>query len=140
MPNTVQLKRRRELLIREIEDLERVKFKSFRGLRHQVRKARVAARKQVARLTAAIARSKIRRRPSVVLTRNSPNQSDRTGGPGAIAIIVLHSTESHPRPGNGDLASIAEYFQGDVDASSHVITDDDGHSARCVPDARKAWT
>jgi N-acetyl-anhydromuramyl-L-alanine amidase AmpD len=76
-------------------------------------------------------------RPKVVYERNSPNQSSRAG---AIRLIVIHDTESPERDGKGDLVSIADYFANPAaQVSSHVITDGDGLSARCVPDNRKAW-
>lgn len=79
-----------------------------------------------------------RKKPNVVYTRYSPNQSERTA---AIRLLVLHSTESHNRPGDSDLRAIADYFATpSAQASSHVITDANGNSARCVPDSRKAWT
>lgn len=79
-------------------------------------------------------------RPNIVIRDNVANQSDRsTGVP--LNLIVLHSTESHNRPGNADLAAIVGWFDNpEAQASSHVIVDADGNSARCVPDAQKAWT
>ena len=80
----------------------------------------------------------MRVKPDVTVRIASPNQSDRTT---PVSLIVLHSTESDNREGSGDLQSIAQYFStSSAEASSHVIVDDEGHSARCVPDARKAWT
>jgi N-acetylmuramoyl-L-alanine amidase-like protein len=79
-------------------------------------------------------------RPNVVLRENVINQSDRTAGV-PLNLIVLHSTESHNRPGDSDLAGVAGWFDNPAaQASSHVIVDADGSSARCVPDDRKAWT
>lgn len=76
--------------------------------------------------------------PKVTVKKESPNQSTRTAN---IGIIVLHSTESHNRKGASDLEAIAGFFgSSSAQASSHVVTDNDGHSARCVPDERKAWT
>lgn len=79
------------------------------------------------------------RKPSVVLTRISPNRSARTTGP--IRLIVLHSTESdNIEASEADLAGVAGWFANPASqVSSHVITDADGHSARCVPDEDKAW-
>jgi len=80
-----------------------------------------------------------RAKPNVVVDRNVANQSSRYGV--KPRLIVLHSTESSEVKGSGDLASIAAYFDNPAaQASSHVITDGDGNSARCVPDAAKAWT
>lgn len=79
-------------------------------------------------------------RPNVVITVDVVNQSSRIAGFRPKA-IVLHSTESHQRPGTSDLASIAAWFDNPgAQASSHVIVDADGNSARCVPDFQKAWT
>jgi hypothetical protein len=78
--------------------------------------------------------------PDIVIRANVVNQSDRTGGV-KPSIVVLHSTESHPRPGKSDLAAVTSWFNNPAaQASSHVIVDADGLSARCVPDNRKAWT
>lgn len=80
-----------------------------------------------------------RRTPSVVIERSVVNQSSRGGV--APRIIVLHSTESSEQAGNADLAAIVSWFDNSsAQASSHVITDADGNSARCVPDSAKAWT
>jgi N-acetyl-anhydromuramyl-L-alanine amidase AmpD len=67
---------------------------------------------------------------------------NRSGRRGAKPVrVVIHSTESHNRPGRGDVDSIHAYFDtSGVDASSHVIVDMEGHSTTCVPDSDKAWT
>lgn len=76
--------------------------------------------------------------PSVVIRRNVRNQSSRNGV--RPRLIVIHSTESHNRPGSGDLAAIGTWFDNPrAQASSHVCTDADGHSARYVGDRAKAW-
>lgn len=81
----------------------------------------------------------LRTRPKVVIEQEVVNQSSRGGI--TPQIIVLHSTESHNRPGPQDLAGVVSWFNTrGASASSHVITDADGLSARCVHDARKAWT
>jgi hypothetical protein len=54
--------------------------------------------------------------------------------------IALHTTEGHDRPGISDLAGLGDFFNGSVQSSSHVAVDGEGHSARYVPDGRKAWT
>lgn len=55
--------------------------------------------------------------------------------------VVIHSTESHNRPGRGDVDSIRDYFDNPAaQASSHVVVDMEGHSTTCVPDEQKAWT
>lgn len=80
-----------------------------------------------------------RTKPNVVLTVISPNRSSRGGA--TPRLMVLHSTESDHAAGNSDLAAIANYFgSSSAQASSHVLTDADGNSARCVADADKAWT
>lgn len=77
--------------------------------------------------------------PRVVIRRNVRNQSLR--GTDRPDLIVVHTTESHNRPGTSDLASIAAWFDNPVSqSSSHVVVDADGTSARLVADTRKAWT
>lgn len=78
-----------------------------------------------------------RRRPDVVVRTPSPNHyTGRTG----FALIVLHSTESFEIPkSDRDLAGIAAYFAKAGGVAAQVITDGDGHSARCVRDADSAW-
>ncbi len=79
-----------------------------------------------------------RLRPRVRLRTSSPNVSERLSVP--LNLLVLHSTESHNRPGDSDLAGVAGWFDNpSADASCHVVVDADGHSARCVPDRLKAW-
>lgn len=78
-------------------------------------------------------------KPNVVVRKDSPNCYSPRGAD--IRLIVLHSTESHNRPGPSDLESIANYFANRAtEASSHVLTDAEGTSARCVGDADAAWT
>lgn len=109
------------------------------------------ARQLVDRLTSRIPEIRKRRRelrkrlkggrskPHVVYERISPNRSSRGGV--KPRLIVLHSTESDNRPGPDDLKALADYFAApSTQASSHVLTDADGNSARCVPDSEKAWT
>ena len=80
----------------------------------------------------------LRLKPMVTVRRYSPNQSARSA---PISLIVLHSTESHNRPGNSDLEAIGGLFANpSFDASSHIGVDADGHSARYVNDEAKAWT
>lgn len=80
-----------------------------------------------------------RTKPNVVVDRNVCNQSSRGGA--KVRLLVLHSTESDNRAGKADLESIADWFDNPAaQASSHVLTDADGNSARCVPDSEKAWT
>jgi N-acetyl-anhydromuramyl-L-alanine amidase AmpD len=80
-----------------------------------------------------------RYQPHVVVRRRSPNQSSRNGV--RPRIIVLHSTEGSNIPGSSaDLAGCTNFLcQPGVQASSHVIVDGDGHSARLVADEAKAW-
>lgn len=81
----------------------------------------------------------MRIRPDVVINHEVRNQSSRNGQ--RIELIVVHDTESHDRPGKADLAAIAAWFDNpDAEASAHVCTDGDGHSARMVADAAKAWS
>lgn len=97
-------------------------------------------RTRIQRITSRIRKLRRRRKahPRVVLTRISPNRSERTTG---IQLIVLHSTESNNvESSDADLAGVAGWFANPAsNVSSHVITDGDGHSARCVEDKDKAW-
>lgn len=80
-----------------------------------------------------------RLQPNIVIRKRVRNQSSRGGI--RPRLMVLHSTESHNRPGDSDLAAIVNWFDNPAaQASSHVITDADGNSARCVEDEAKAWT
>ncbi|HXR30818.1 MAG TPA: peptidoglycan recognition family protein [Solirubrobacterales bacterium] len=77
--------------------------------------------------------------PQPEVTRNVVNQSSRDGK--RPSIIVLHTTEGHNRPGVGDLADLAAFFdRTSTQASSHIANDAEGHDCRMVPDSRKAWT
>lgn len=77
-------------------------------------------------------------RPIERISKNVVNQSVRNGVP---KVIVLHSTESSNRPGVSDLESVLSWFNNPAaQASSHVIVDSEGFSAKAVDDARKAWT
>lgn len=79
-------------------------------------------------------------KPNVKVRKISPHQSERAVP--TPNLIVLHSTESDEVPHSAaDLKAVAGWFQNPAaQASSHVIVDADGNSARCVPDSRKAWT
>ena len=79
-------------------------------------------------------------KPNVKVRVSSPHQSERSVS--RPNLIVLHSTESHDVPKSArDLKAVAAWFQNPASqASSHVIVDADGNSARCVPDSNKAWT
>lgn len=72
------------------------------------------------------------------LTRIVGNRSSRGGV--RPSLIVLHSTESHNRPGVSDLEGLASFFDGPVQASSHIANDAEGNDIRMVPDEEKAWT
>lgn len=76
--------------------------------------------------------------PDVTVDVPSPNHSQRTT---PISLIVLHSTESDNIPRSStDLEGVANWFANPAaEVSAHVVTDADGHSARCVPDRMKAW-
>lgn len=81
-----------------------------------------------------------RYRPNVVYRRRSPNQSSRNGA--RPSLIVIHSTESSNIKGSqSDLRGVTDYLcRPEVKASSQVIVDGDGNSARLVADSAKAWT
>jgi N-acetyl-anhydromuramyl-L-alanine amidase AmpD len=76
--------------------------------------------------------------PHVNVRRISPNCSSRAGA--RPTLIVIHVTAGHNRPGIGDLVGLASWFgQRGSQVSSHVATDNEGHSARFVNDTMKAW-
>ena len=78
------------------------------------------------------------KRPYEMVKMNVVNRSARSGHP---RLIVLHSTEGHNRVGVGDLQDLGDYFNNpQVQASSHVGVDAEGHSAKYVDDGEKAWT
>jgi N-acetyl-anhydromuramyl-L-alanine amidase AmpD len=55
--------------------------------------------------------------------------------------VVMHTTESHNRPGRSDVDSIHSWFDNPASqASSHVVIDQEAHSTTMVPDDEKAWT
>lgn len=55
--------------------------------------------------------------------------------------VVIHTTQSHNRPGRGDVDAVHAWFDNpDSKASAHVIVDAEGHSTTCVPDNEKSWT
>lgn len=78
------------------------------------------------------------RAPKVNLRKLVRNYSERTTG---VNLIVLHSTESHDRPGKADLEGVLSWFDDPrSQASSHIIVDSEGLTARAVDDRHKAWT
>ncbi len=80
----------------------------------------------------------MRLKPKVVVDRKVRNQSSRAGV--KPRLIVLHSTEGWNYEGTADLEGLAAWFDNPAaNASSHVATDADGHSARFVVDDRRAW-
>lgn len=76
-------------------------------------------------------------KPTGPLTRKpfpSPNYSSRSGA--AVRLIVIHTAE-----GATTIESLGSYFQGPVDASSHVGIDDKaGVIGEYVQRSGKAWT
>lgn len=119
------------------DELDKARRRGEKGRAHNLR---TRIDKLTVRIRKLVRRKKRRKnaKPSVVLTRISPNRSERTA---PISLIVLHSTESpNIESSSADLAGVAGWFANPASqVSSHVITDADGHSARCVPDAEKAW-
>lgn len=76
--------------------------------------------------------------PQVEVRMLSPNKSSRQGA--HPTLIVIHATVSHNRRGLEDLRAIGTWFQNShAQASAHVCTDNEGHSARYVLDRDKAW-
>lgn len=85
-----------------------------------------------------MSKTKERIDPHVNVRMRSPFQSSRNGQ--RIGLIVVHATAGHNRPGVVDLQSLGEWFQNpDAEVSSHVATDNEGHSARFVANGAKAW-
>lgn len=67
------------------------------------------------------------------------NWSARNPG-SKIVQIALHTTESHPRPGVGDVSGLWDYFnRPGTEASAHIIAQGKD-SWQAVPDESKAWT
>jgi N-acetyl-anhydromuramyl-L-alanine amidase AmpD len=81
-----------------------------------------------------------RHHPKVTVRHNVACQSTRHGE--SPLLIVLHDTEGGNIPHSSrDLAGLGDYFDRlSTQASSHVAVDEDGHSARYVPDGMKAWS
>lgn len=79
--------------------------------------------------------------PLIAHTRWSPNRSSRQGA--HPTLITIHATAGHNRPGISDLVNLGSWFAQTADeprrVSSHVATDNEGHSARYVQDIDKAW-
>lgn len=115
-----------------------IELEKRRNLRsQQLSEARAMVAKRLKQIEAK-EKAKVRR-PHETISKNVRNQSSRNGV--EPQIVVIHSTESHNRPGTSDLQSIWDWFNNPVaGASSHVIVDDEGQSAKCVDDERKAWT
>jgi hypothetical protein len=66
------------------------------------------------------------------------NKSSRAGA--KPVLIVVHATQSAELTGLGDLKGVGSWFDNPAaQASSHVCTDGEGHSARFVRDEDKAW-
>lgn len=76
--------------------------------------------------------------PHVDVRRLVRNKSSRAGA--KPVLIVVHATQSQNREGLSDLQAIGAWFDNPAaQASSHVCTDGEGHSARYVRDQEKAW-
>lgn len=76
--------------------------------------------------------------PNVQVRHASPNYSSRQGA--HPTIMVVHATAGHNRPGIIDLVGLGDWFGKTASqVSSHVATDNEGHSARFVADGNKAW-
>lgn len=76
--------------------------------------------------------------PHVNVNHTSPNYSSRVGA--HPTLIVIHATAGHNRPGISDLVNLGGWFGSkSSQVSSHVATDNEGHSARFVKDSLKAW-
>ena len=125
----------------EADRLEARIEKKPKGRRKRLHDRLEQVRRRIDRIKVWLRKARKRRdqaEPEIVLTRISPNRSARTA---PISLIVLHSTESdNIESSAADLAGVAGWFANPAaQVSSHVITDSDGTSARCVPDSDKAW-
>jgi N-acetylmuramoyl-L-alanine amidase len=110
-----------------------------RRTRTEVRRG-IAARKYERRLKA-----RFRRERDTVGTMGAHrkrlvrNRSSRNGV--KPRLLVLHTTESHNRPGVADLDNLAGWFDNPASqCSSHIGNDAEGNDIRMVPDEAKAWT
>lgn len=76
--------------------------------------------------------------PHVNVTEWSPNFTKNGMVPPTL--IAIHVTAGHNRPGVVDLQGLGSWFgRTSSQVSSHVATDNEGHSARFVHDRDKAW-
>lgn len=76
--------------------------------------------------------------PNIQVRHRSPNSSSRGGA--KPSLIVVHATAGHNRKGVSDLQGLGSWFGNtSSQVSSHVATDNEGHSARFVEDGLKAW-
>lgn len=76
--------------------------------------------------------------PHVNTTIWSECKSSRGGA--HPTLITIHAAVMHPVPGISDLVNLGKMFHPiSFEASSHVATDGEGHSARFVRDEDKAW-
>lgn len=76
--------------------------------------------------------------PHVDVVDWSPNMT--RGGMVHPTLIGIHVTAGHNRPGVADLLGLGNWFgRTSSEVSSHVATDNEGHSARFVHDRDKAW-
>lgn len=133
MTSLPQLKEKRTALKSDIKEARTKRAAQARKI--------AALRQQLKDATAQIAQAKASAlpKPTVQVRANVVNQSSRGGV--KPAIIVLHSTESSNQPGLQDLSSLVAWFNNPkAQASSHLVVDAEGNTARCVPDAQKAWT
>lgn len=82
----------------------------------------------------------MRHHANVTVRHNVACQSSRNGG--TPQLLVIHDTEGGNIPKSSrDLAGLGDFFDRlSTQASSHVANDEDGNSARYVPDDRKAWS
>lgn len=77
-----------------------------------------------------------RHTPNVDLRDIVPQKSSRHGA--SLGLITVHDTEGANLKGVTDLRNLGTVFRA-RDVSAHVGADDEGNSARYVPDELKAW-
>lgn len=81
-----------------------------------------------------------RYKPCIEIHANVNNQSARLT-PVKLQLIVVHDTEGFNVTGLADLVALRDEFNVTANqASAHVGVDNEGNSARYVPDMRKAWS
>lgn len=78
------------------------------------------------------------KKPNYIFETNVSNKDARSDIP---KIMVAHTTEGPNKKGLDDVKGISSYFDNpSVQASSTIVTDGEGNTARLMPDSAKPWT